>query len=1197
MRRPLVLWVALAMVLWQAITVGAMAQAVTLEVSPSSGPRGTSFIISASNLAASSSYTVDFVYVPSGQTVFSAQRSSDGSGRLTLSVIAEESDALGEYRVVLRQGQQVIAQTTFTIVEAPPSTPQSQPDPNFRATINIRPTSARLGATFKVFVSGLNPNESASLVVVNDASGQEAYRRTWQANARGSFEVELYTTRDNIPGSYTVLVQDATRTTLGSAKLTMEDIIGRNAQIAIAPNELTAGQRTLATITQLKPFNDVRVLVVPESGGRAVFTGAARANVEGLATLEIVIPAEASGGTYRVLVQAEGLDVAETSLIVQASAALATPTPQVTETRDEAGRALRINIVPPRVQPGQSFIISVTGLVPREWVILEVEDTQGNVTRAARRADVNGVIILRQVAASDAPQGNYQVRVLDRGQTLAQVQLAFGQAASTLSGVTVSITPESAPRGETHQVEVNGLNPGERVTLEVIFNDEVVFSTERTADAEGRISLALAAEEGDESGTYIVNVKRGDELLAQGNLIVLAAQATPAPVQPVTVEVSPSSGPQGTRHVVTVRGLQPNDAVQIRLLASDGRVVFDSGERRADSQGSVTLSLTSQLGDQGSYTVEVLRGGQRVAQADLIVLTEVLLPPPTTPAPTTPTPVPTTPPAVAQQVIMTVEPIEGVRGTVHVVTIVGLIPGETVTLDVFFQGAPNFTTQLTADQRGQAQISLAATPEDVPGTYDLQVRRGALILAEAQLVLLSDAAQTATPVPSAVTLSIVPSSGPVGTTHTLTISGLQPNETVEVRALFGGALDFTTQRSADNQGVVTLFLAAAPSDPTGDYLIQVVRGGVVVAEATLTVEPAATPTPTSEPPTPTPEPPTPTPEPPTPTPEPPTPTPEPPTPTPEPIQGDSSRIVIEETLSVERPEFRTNFTARAGEVVVITMTSDTLDSVLTLLDASGAQVAFNDDDGGSLNARIGPLSLPADGTYTIVASSYSSTQGGQAESGAFTLILERASVTPLSLGQPAPASFDAQTTSRLFSLDLQAGDVLYGSVVSNGGIDTALTLLSPDGTVVFSDDDGGERYDPEVVRYVVPSTGRYLLRLEAINPGQEGTVLVNVRREASASLEDGPRLVTLNSKITSDVVVMQARKGEKVSLRVRVLRGDPSDFFVIATQSDVEVMRFTALGIPGELLLGYEAIEDGTVIIRLENYGGGSHDIQIEVVR
>jgi len=1194
MRRSLIVWIALAMVLWQAIAVGAMAQAVTLSVTPSSGPRGTSFIISASNLTPSTGYTVDFVYVPSGQTVFSTQRSSDTSGRLTLSVIAEDSDELGEYRVVMRQGEQVIAQTSFSIVESPPPTPQSQPDPNFRATVNISPTSARLGATFKVFVSGLNANESASLVVINDASGQEAYRRTWQANARGSFEVELFTTRDNIPGSYTVLVQDAARTTIGSAKLTMEDVIGRNAQIAVAPSDLTAGERTLATITQLKPFNDVRVLVIPQAGGRAIFTGAARANVEGLATLEIVIPADASGGTYRVLVQVGGVDVAETSLNVQASAALPTPAP----TTDEAGRALRVTLSPPRVQPGQAFIISVTGLIPREWVILEVEDTEGNVTRAARRADVNGVIILRQVAASDAPQGNYQVRVVDRGQTLAEVQLGFGQAASTLSGVTVSITPESAPLGQTHQVEVSGLSAGERVTLEVVFNDEVVFSTERAADAEGKISLSLAAEEGDESGTYIVNVKRGDELLAQGNLIVLAAQATPAPAQPVILDISPSSGPQGTRHVITVSGLQPDDAVQVRLLASGGRVVYDSGERRADSQGVVTLSLTSQLGDQGSYTVEVLRGGQRVAQADLVVLTEVLLPPPTaTPAPPIPvTPIPTTPPAVAQEVIMTVEPIEGARGTAHVVTIVGLIPGEAVTLDVFFQGEPNFTTTLSADQRGQAQISLAATPEDQPGTYDLQVRRGALILAQAQLVLLDDAAQTSTPVPSEVTLSIEPSRGPIGTTHTITISGLQVGETVEVRALLNGALDFSTQRSADNQGVVTLFLAAAPSDPIGDYLIQVVRGGAVVAEGVLTVE-AAQATSTPQPPTPTPTVVPPTPEP---TVQPPTPEPtvQPPTATPEPTQGENAdTLVIEGSLSSDQPEFRTDFTGRAGDVVVISMTSEALDSVLTLLDASGAQIAFNDDDGQSLNARIGPFALPADGVYTIVASSYGASQGGQVESGAFVLRLERLVVTPLALGQPAPASFDAQTTSRLFGLELQAGDVIYGSVVSNGGLDTILTLLSPDGTVVFSDDDGGERYDPEVVRYVVPASGRYLLRLEAVNPGQVGTVLVNVRREASAALEDGPRLVTLNSKITSDIVVMQARKGEKVSLRLRILRGDPSDFYVIATQGETQVMNFNALGVPGELLLGYEAVQDGTVIIRLENYGGGSHDIQIEVVR
>lgn len=234
MRRSLVLWIALAMVLWQTIAVGAMAQAVTLEVSPPSGPRGTSFIISASSLAPSTSYTIDFIYVASNQIVFSTQRSSDGSGRLTLSVIAEDSDELGEYRVVVRQDGRVVAETTFSIVEAPPPTPQSQPDPSLRATVEVIPSTFRLGATFKVFVSGLNADEVASLAVIRDADGQQIYFRNWQANARGRFEVELYTTRDNAPGSYTVVVQDAMGAIIGSAQLTMEDVVGRNAQIAVA---------------------------------------------------------------------------------------------------------------------------------------------------------------------------------------------------------------------------------------------------------------------------------------------------------------------------------------------------------------------------------------------------------------------------------------------------------------------------------------------------------------------------------------------------------------------------------------------------------------------------------------------------------------------------------------------------------------------------------------------------------------------------------------------------------------------------------------------------------------------------------------------------------------------------------------------------------------------------------------------------
>ncbi len=72
------------------------------------------------------------------------------------------------------------------------------------------------------------------------------------------------------------------------------------------------------------------------------------------------------------------------------------------------------------------------------------------------------------------------------------------------------------------------------------------------------------------------------------------------------------------------------------------------------------------------------------------------------------------------------------------------------------------------------------------------------------------------------------------------------------------------------------------------------------------------------------------------------------------------------------------FEGRAGDVVTIMMKGVGLDAYLQLLDANGAQLANNDDapGTGSLDARINRVRLPADGTYTIVASSFRSNSYG-----------------------------------------------------------------------------------------------------------------------------------------------------------------------------------------------------------------------------
>jgi hypothetical protein len=67
------------------------------------------------------------------------------------------------------------------------------------------------------------------------------------------------------------------------------------------------------------------------------------------------------------------------------------------------------------------------------------------------------------------------------------------------------------------------------------------------------------------------------------------------------------------------------------------------------------------------------------------------------------------------------------------------------------------------------------------------------------------------------------------------------------------------------------------------------------------------------------------------------------------------------------------FEGEEGQTVIITMDAE-FDTYLELYDEDGQLVAENDDFDG-LNSQIGPLDLPADGTYTIVARSFSGDTG------------------------------------------------------------------------------------------------------------------------------------------------------------------------------------------------------------------------------
>jgi len=72
------------------------------------------------------------------------------------------------------------------------------------------------------------------------------------------------------------------------------------------------------------------------------------------------------------------------------------------------------------------------------------------------------------------------------------------------------------------------------------------------------------------------------------------------------------------------------------------------------------------------------------------------------------------------------------------------------------------------------------------------------------------------------------------------------------------------------------------------------------------------------------------------------------------------------------------FEGQQGDVYAIALTSldDAFDTVLSITNAEGAEVAYDDDGGQNRNSALQHWEVPADGVYTIRVSSYRRTEGG-----------------------------------------------------------------------------------------------------------------------------------------------------------------------------------------------------------------------------
>jgi hypothetical protein len=186
---------------------------------------------------------------------------------------------------------------------------------------------------------------------------------------------------------------------------------------------------------------------------------------------------------------------------------------------------------------------------------------------------------------------------------------------------------------------------------------------------------------------------------------------------------------------------------------------------------------------------------------------------------------------------------------------------------------------------------------------------------------------------------------------------------------------------------------------------------------------------------------------------------------------------IEGTISPGRPEIGYRFDGEAGTVVTFSLSSDAFDTVLLLRGPDGVDLADDDDSGGNLNSRIGPLALPESGPYTLVARSLG---GG----GAFVLSADEAPLETMEFPGTVQGMLDVESPTRMYHFTASEGAVISVSLESSA-FDATLGLYSEtDATApIATDDDGGTGFNSLIGPLTITEGGAYFIAAGSYDEG------------------------------------------------------------------------------------------------------------------
>lgn len=445
-------------------------------------------------------------------------------------------------------------------------------------------------------------------------------------------------------------------------------------------------------------------------------------------------------------------------------------------------------------------------------------------------------------------------------------------------------------------------------------------------------------------------------------------------------------------------------------------------------------------------------------------------------------------PAIAQpapdEVIVT--PPAGPRGTTHTIEFSGT-PGETVTMDISFEGQVVFTTQVTVGADGIGVTGVNSEDSDPLGVYEIVITRsdgstaaGTLEITEVAVEETPPAESTETPpaeqspeqqadaavdgdpiTPGATVTAVLDESLPAAAY----IFRAEAGDTVTI-ALDSEAFDaYLNLLSADGEtlasdddsgGGFNAAIGDFEIPASGVYIIQATSARYVETDGAFASygEYALT------------------------------------------LTGDISSPAVVQfgdtvtgELTTERPSANYLFSGEAGQLVTIAMQSEDFDPFIALLGPDGTELVIDDDSAGNFNAQITGFTLPAAGEYTIVATTFTQYYNNIPAEGAFTLSVESGLAGDgLVYGDSVEGSYANAAAPDSYLFEGRAGDVVTIALASED-FDPLIILLAPDGDELTRDDDSGDGLNALIAEFELPESGVYTILAGSFNNDANGTPL------------------------------------------------------------------------------------------------------------